>query len=388
MLNISLNSEQKFLCEIIRHRDFLDIETITSLFNMIGNQKAYLLCEENLVTSIAYDSLSLCPEVNLSRDWKRSFDETQKRITQYMFELDKVAKTLSEEGISLVALKNSGIARGLYPFLGSSPMGDLDVLVKKSEFRRAHNILIKEGYLMKFRSPLEEENLDLAEQGGGAEYSVELDSGHHLWFELQWRPVAGRWIRPDQEPSSDDLIDRSKAIDGSKVRLLSPEDNLLQVCLHTAKHTYVRAPGFRLHTDVDRIVRSTKIDWQKFSKMVISLEVRTAVFFSLALAKTLLRSPIPIEVLDAISPKKIKIIFMKRWLLKVGLFNPDGKKWGRLGYIIFVSFIYDDIRGFLRGIFPAPDEMRKKYEGSSSKPLFFLYIHRLLDIIKNRILVK
>ena len=36
--------------------------------------------------------------------------------------------------------------------------------------------------------------------------------------------MAGRWIRPDQEPLADDLLDRSISIPGSSARLLSPED--------------------------------------------------------------------------------------------------------------------------------------------------------------------
>ena len=47
-------------------------------------------------------------------------------------------------------------------------------------------------------------------------------------------------------------------------QILSPEDNLLQVALHTAKHSYVRAPGFRLHSDVDRIVCFQEINWNIF----------------------------------------------------------------------------------------------------------------------------
>ena len=78
-------------------------------------------------------------------------------------------------------------------------MGDIDVLVRKQDFREAHKVLTDHGYEMKFRSPLEEENIEKAERNGGAEYAVKLANGNNLWFELQWRPVAGRWIRPDQE---------------------------------------------------------------------------------------------------------------------------------------------------------------------------------------------
>ena len=128
---------------------------------------------------------------------------------------------------------------------------------------------------------------------------------------------------------------RSVAVEGSSVRLLSPEDNLLQVALHTAKHTFVRAPGFRLHTDVDRIVRSCEIDWDIFLSRVCSLQVKTAVYLSLAFAHDLLATPVPLEVLDRLKPSVWKLRLMVRWLERVGLFDPDGKKWGRVGFIIF-----------------------------------------------------
>ena len=387
-LSFDLNHQEQFLCEVIKHRDFLNLEKLENLFQEIGEEKAFEITELNLVTSIAYDALSLCPGLNLNSKWKEIHNATESRISDYMLELDLISNILYKNNILFVALKNSGIARGLYRYLGASPMGDLDVLVNKKDFRRAHLILKNEGYSLKFRSPLEEDNLELAEQGGGAEYSVNLPSGEHLWFELQWRPVAGRWIRPDQEPLADDLIERSHAIKDTKVRILSPEDNLLQVCLHTAKHTYVRAPGFRLHTDVDRIIRSSDIDWNNFSKLVISLEVRTSVFFSLILAKSLIDTPIPSKVLEAITPNRLKVLIMKKWLEKVSLFDPDGKKWGKLGYIIFVSLMYDDFTGLLKGLFPSPQEMRKKYSTNSNKSLLFLYLSRLIDLVKNRLLVK
>jgi hypothetical protein len=239
---------------------------------------------------------------------------------------------------------------------------------------------------MKFRSSLEDENLELAERKGGSEYSVTLSDGSHLWFELQWRPVSGRWIRPDQEPDTDELIERSVEIKGSKARLLSPEDNLLQVALHTAKHSYVRAPGFRLHTDVDRIIRSFKVDWTLFVDRVMRLQVKTAVFFSLALAYDLLKTPIPIEVLDKLRPASWKVWLISRWLEKVGLFDPDGKKWGRVGYVLFVALLYDSSTGLAKGIFPNQEWMKERYGIKSRWLLPLLYIHRIFDLIWRRTL--
>lgn len=387
MLEIRLTDTERFLIECIRHRDYLNVERLRSLYEQLGDAKVYALCAHNCVVPLAADAMT-CVGIELPVRWRFDFAEMAERIGEYMAELDKTAALLAEHGIPMLALKNSGIARALYPYHGASPMGDIDVLVQKQDFRRAHEILVSHGYVMKFRSPLEEENLDLAEQGGGAEYSVQLPSGRHLWFELQWRPVAGRWIRPDQEPDASVLVQRSVAIPGSRARLLSPEDNLLQVSLHTAKHSYVRAPGFRLHTDVDRIVRSCSIDWDLFSARAEELQVRTAVYLSLAFAQELLETPVPAAVLSRLAPARWKIRLMSAWLQRVGLFDPDGPKWGRLSYIVFVSLLYDDLGGFMAGVFPSRKMIAEQHGIHSWTGLLTFYVNRLAGMAFRRSLVR
>ena len=59
---------------------------------------------------------------------------------------------LKAENIPLIALKNAGIARAIYPYLEECPMGDFDVLVKKSDFVRAHEIVMQQGFDLGFRA--------------------------------------------------------------------------------------------------------------------------------------------------------------------------------------------------------------------------------------------
>jgi hypothetical protein len=160
------------------------------------------------------------------------------------------------------------------------------------------------------------------------------------------------------------------------------------VCLHTAKHTYVRAPGFRLHTDVDRIVRECDIDWEVFTQIVISLEVKTATFFSLALASDLLNTPVPDHVMSRLSPSKWKVNVISKWLQTVGLFDPDGKKWSSIGYIIFVSLLYDSFSGFVRGVIPDSIWMKQRYGFNNSLLLPFYHIYRLINLVWKRTLNK
>lgn len=385
MLKFKLTPAQEFLCLCIRHCDFLQHDRIKDLYNSIGDEELFSEAQSNGVASIVAHSLSIVLGAeNLPEHWLEEYKSIDDKIVSYMVELEKVAQLLDKNDIALLALKNSGITIGLYPHYGSCPMGDVDVLVSKKTFRQAHAILTEAGYKLKFRSPLEEDNIEAAEHGGGAEYSVTMDNGEHLWFELQWRPVAGRWIQPEQEPKVDDLIKRSKAIDNSKVRLLSPEDNLLQVALHTAKHSFVRAPGFRLHTDVDRIATVEDIDWDVFITRVCELKTKTAVYLSLAMAKKLLGTDIPEKVLADLKPNQLKIKLMNNWLEKVGIFEPDAPKWSKLGYIIFVSLLYDDFKDFFSGIFPPSKQMKSDNQFSNSLLLPYYHGKRIFNLLVRR----
>ena len=233
---INLTKFQRDLCQLIADNVGEDLNTRAQTFvSILGNQAAFDMAQANQVVSVvAHTFMREVGREKVPFHWRQTHKETHSRISSYLCELDHVANRLAKEHIPLVALKNAGIARGIYPCPGCCPMGDLDVLVEKSHFRRAHQILIDDGYHFEFRSPLEEAELEAAERSGGAEYWRILPGGEKLWFELQWRSVAGRWIRPDQEPSAEELMTRSISIYGSRVRLLFTDDNLLQVAPQTA----------------------------------------------------------------------------------------------------------------------------------------------------------
>ena len=379
-----LNAKESLLCAAASGSE---PDKVVAWYKMVGDDASWEVAKNNqVVTHLAHILLDKLPANSISARWKVAHDEVNRRISAYMSELDRVASELTTVGIPLVALKNAGITRGIYPCAGCSPMGDIDVLVSKRDFRRAHQVMLMNGYHFEFRSPLEDAELEEAEKGGGVEYWTILPSGEKLWFELQWRPVAGRWIRPDQEPSAEELMARSVSIAGSAVRLLAPEDNLLQVALHTAKHTYVRAPGFRLHTDVDRIARWQTINWQLFTERVIKLQVKTAVYFSLAIPKMIFGTPIPDEVLRRIRPTHWKERLILGWLQRAGIFNPDEQKFSSLGYIAFTSLLYDDLSGLRRALFPDSEWMHERYGFSNKLLLPYYHVRRMANLAFKRVL--
>ena len=382
----ALTEPQRLLCRAIAD-DPVQVRGAAArqLWEQLGDQAALALARENQVEALLAHVLMEIFGAEIPAPWRQAHDETFQRLGLYLSELDRLAARLAEDGIPLVALKNGGIARGIFPCPGCCPMGDLDVLVAKRHFRRAHGLLLDEDYTFEFRSPLEKASLEAAESGGGAEYWKVLPGGEKLWLELQWRPVAGRWIRPDQEPKAEELLARSIPIPGSAARLLAPEDNLLQVALHTAKHSYVRAPGFRLHTDVDRIVRRQRLNWEVFLTRVTSLEVKTPVYFSLAIPRFLFGTPIPDEVLAQLQPPAWKLALITGWLQRVGLFNPDAPKFGRAGFVFFTALLYDDLKGLWRGLFPGKAWMRAHYGFHRNWLLPYYYGRRLVDLALRRV---
>jgi len=280
-----------------------------------------------------------------AHEWASEYDETQGYVDTLMAELDIIAERLAAEDIRLVALKNAGIARALHPFRGECPMGDIDLLVRRDRLVDAHHVMIELGYEHATRAPLvEPADLDHALESGGAEYRAER-GGHEIWVEVQWRPIAGRWIPRAVEPRGEELLERSVAIEGSHARLLEPTDNLLQVALHTAKHTYCRAPGLRLHTDVDRLVAYSPPDWERFVCAARDLRLTTAIYFSLALAGALLDTPVPEDVLDELTPDEAKRFVIARWLSRADIFEPDEKKFNRAGMALFHALLFDKATG-------------------------------------------
>ena len=384
MKSIKLNQIQESICNILSINLENKKRGVVDLFNNYS-EKYYLdFTNNNEITSIIYHELLNINYDHLSDYWLVTHERIQTKIKSFLEELDQISALFVEKNILIIALKNTGIARGLYDCPGCCPMGDIDVLIEKKNFQKAHEILLSKGFQFKFRSELEKEDIEFAETSGGSEYWKLLPNGEKLWFELQWRPIAGRWIRPDQEPDAGELFERSLPIQGTSVRLLSPEDNLLQVCLHTAKHSYVRAPGFRLHLDVQRIVNGLVLNWDVFLERVKRFNVKTAVYFSLIIPHELFQTPIPENVLNELKPSKWKENLIISMINKAGLFNPLEKKFSKAGYILFNILLYDDMKGLFLSIFPPRESIKAKYRQFQNKPLLFIYFVRFYDLIFRR----
>lgn len=373
MVKFNLNLEEQFLIEAIKERENDETDLILFLMERIGNEECLSLLRENEILSFGlgledHFQFSAFPEFE-AEAW--AITENTKSLLRI---LRLTCKVLSAHSIPVIALKNTGLAAAYDEIPAwAFPMGDIDLWIPKESMFLAHTALVEKGFVLKER--FGDKGFDDQLADGGLEYSFEFE-GKCYWVEIQWRPVAGKIIDQAQEQSFQLCLSRSKFLPDYGCHFLSPEDNLLQVCLHTAKHSYVRAPGFRLHTDVDRIVRRERIVWEVFFAGVERSNAFMSVYISLLLANILLDTPIPEWVLAKIKRKinKAKIISILLILKKVGLFFPKDKKFNRP---LYGFFIYLHSRSLFDFISKIVGQIRKKNKS------YFGVFKAIVEVIKS-----
>jgi hypothetical protein len=75
---------------------------------------------------------------------------------------------------------------------------------------------------------------------------------------------------------------------------------------------------------------------------------------------------------------------MRRWLVRVGLFDPKERKWSKLGYIVFNLLLYDTFGGAVRAVIPDADWMIKRYGVTRRWTLPLWYLVRAFELVFKR----
>lgn len=354
-------------------REESEVQEISRLLQKVDAEKLFETAKKYEVASIMYPVIR---EYVKGAEWEKEYSEVKEQIAWMMEAAQKTAGILKEQGIPLLALKNAGIAMAFMDDYGKCPMGDIDTLVPKELFKKAHQTVLNNGFEFQFRSAYEEEDLQTAFLDGSTEYLYQSD-GRKMWLEIAWRAIAGRWINRKKEPETDQLFAEAVYLKEKGIYILGPEDNLLQVSIHTAKHSYVRKPGFRLHLDVERIVRHTGIDWELFLTKVQKAHTKTAVYFSLKCAADLFKTPIPEKVLQELKPARLKEWYIKKTIEKCLELHQCGHKMHRIQFLLFQTCLYDNWKEAWQVAFPGKAFLKNRYPETGA---FRAQCRHLLDL--------
>ncbi len=223
---------------------------------------------------------------------RTSFDANLRRNLWFASELARITDQFEKKALSAIPYKGPLLAESAYGDVALRNFGDLDFLVSPADFERAKQILGELGYhpSKKFRPAVERFWLRT-----GYERSFDSPAGKYL-VELQWA-LLPRFYAVDLR--TDDLLKRSRpaSIGGREVRGLSAEDSLLALCVHAAKHLWMRLIWV---CDIAETMRTQVVDWGVVWTRARELGVVRIIGVSLWLAQRLLECPLPESALAII----------------------------------------------------------------------------------------
>jgi len=214
------------------------------------------------------------------RTWTRS---AAQRALRLQAELSAVGKLLHAAGIPVIVLKGGHLANVVYEDAGLRWMGDLDLLVPRTETMRALETLHEAGF-----RPHREASLDTA-----------FAEHHHATpmtragctIELHWSPV------PPSEPfgvDADGLWRRSRPLGElpTTLRVLSIADLLVHLCVHAAGSHHLLM-GLQPLVDVTEVCRSCEVDWSEVQDVATEWRAGRPVSLMCQLARVLLGARVP-----------------------------------------------------------------------------------------------
>jgi hypothetical protein len=234
----------------------------------------------------------LPPEIE--RRLRSAYETNLRRSLWFTAELARIMQHFERRQLRALPYKGPVLAQSLYRDLGLRNFSDLDFLISPADFERAKQALSEIGYRPsgEFKPALENPAAERLWLRTGYERSFDGAAGKHL-LELQWA-LLPRFYAVDLRVQ--DLLARAgKTVVGEReVPCLSPEDSLLVLCLHAAKHLWTRLIWL---SDIAETLRSSSgtqtIDYSLVFSRARALGIVRILGVSFWLVKNLLRAEIP-----------------------------------------------------------------------------------------------
>ena len=176
----------------------------------------------------------------VERTLRSAYDANLRSSLWFTGELARIMQHFDRRQLRAVPYKGAVLAQLLYCDLGLRSFSDLDFLISSADFGRAKQALAEIGYRPAADLTPAVERLWLRT---GYERAFDGAAGKNL-VELQWALLAhfyGVGLHSN-DLGVEDLMARAgrTVVGGCEVPCLAPEDSLLVLCLHAAKHLWTR----------------------------------------------------------------------------------------------------------------------------------------------------
>ena len=171
----------------------------------------------------------------IAQSLRSAYEGNVRRNLWYAAELARISEHFEVRQVRAVPYKGPVLAQSAYGDVALRNFGDLDFLISSDAFERTRLALAELEYRpsQDYSSAVERYWLR-----DGYERAFDGPAGKYL-VEMQWRLLPRFYA---VELATHDLLERAgrTVVAGQEVPCLAPEDTLLALCLHAAKHLWTR----------------------------------------------------------------------------------------------------------------------------------------------------
>jgi hypothetical protein len=221
----------------------------------------------------------------IDRTLRSAYDANLRRSLWFTAELARIMQHFERRQLRAVPYKGPLLAQLAYRDVGLRSFSDLDFLISPADFDRMKQALAEIGFRPSAHFTPAVERFWL---GKGYERSFDSAVGPNL-VELQWALLPYFYA---VDLHVEDLLARAgrTVVGGCEMPCLSPEDSLLVLCLHAAKHLWTRLIWL---ADIAETLRSQTVNHSRVFSRARALGIVRILGISFWLAKNVLRAELP-----------------------------------------------------------------------------------------------
>ena len=244
------------------------------------------LAETHGLLPMAASKLGVLPGLDaMTAELHKICQENARRSLWFAGELFSIIETLSAAGVLAIPYKGPTLAATAQGDLGLRQFHDLDILILRKDWARSKKALIDAGFSPKLDLTAREEKAYLE---SACDFTFHHPPVKNV-LEIHWDLVPNFY---SVQIPLDHLAARAKAVElcGRAVPSLAPEDLLLCLMVHGAKHAWSRLCWL---SDIAYLIQRVEIDWKTVRRRAERWRIARITRIGLFLTRWMLGAEIP-----------------------------------------------------------------------------------------------
>ncbi|MCF6155443.1 MAG: hypothetical protein E3K36_09355 [Candidatus Brocadia sp.] len=295
-------------------------------------------------------------------------------------ELDRILGAFRVKGMKIIVLKGAALAKTVYGDIGLRPMSDIDLLVKKEDLSHAEKIMTELGYHFHGDMPPEwyREN---------DQHISYLHPEKNIPVEIHWH--IARKAHPSRIRIIDtDIIERwweeAETIEfsGRKALMLCPNDLIIHLSIHFLQHRFGgRYFSKRALIQLCDILQTLEhyrdeIDWVRVKRRAEQYGIDDLIYATIFIAKEIIKGSDDFICNALTGFASVSLDKELMWLIRERILTIDDDNTFVPNTVVqsrIAHTFQEKIKILLRGVFPHPEVISRRYSIPLSSKKRYLY---------------